>query len=57
MTEKNNHCKEIKVKEFKANEKALIHMKYHSSKKHIMKLKQKNLNGDTNRLLIKQKNK
>ena len=57
MIEKNNHCKEIKVKEFKANEKSLIHTKYHSSKKHIMKLKQKNLNGDTNRLLIKQKNK
>ena len=48
-------CKEIKVKEFKANEKSLIHTKYHSSKKHIMNLKQKNLNGDANRLLIKQK--
>ena len=48
-------CKEIKVKEFKANEKSLIHTKYYSSKNHIMNLKQKNLNGDTNRLLIKQK--
>ena len=48
-------CKEIKVKEFKANEKSLIHTNYHSSKKHIVNLKKKNLNGDANRLLIKQK--
>ena len=48
-------CKAIKVKEFKANEKLLIHTKYHSSKKQIMNLKQKNSNGDTNRLLIKRK--
>ena len=36
MTEKNNHCKENKVKEFKVNEKPLTQTKYHLSKKQII---------------------
>ena len=53
--DREKYFKEIKVKEFKANKKSLINTKYHISKKNIMNLKKNNINGDINRLLIKQK--
>ena len=39
--DREKYCKEIKVKEFKANKKSLIHSKYHISKKTYYELKEK----------------
>ena len=39
--DREKYCKEIKVKEFKANKKSLIHTKYHISKKTYHEFKEK----------------